>query len=135
MTFPVCLLCVGVSAGQSLLPAGGAEIVIVPLAALHGKKRERTQRTWIEDEVRIMANGRAVLERVEGVQNDAISDTTRVTFDWERVPGEEPQHVVQYYFSLKGSLFKIDLSYWSGDQRGPIYEKQVLSLLNRIKPH
>ncbi len=121
----------GLSLGQGLIPSGGAEIYLLPFAALG--RQAQNERSWISEDVRSLAHGEAVIESVLNVKSASVTDVVRVSFDHERIPNEEPQRNVCLYFSLGGKLFKLGLSYWKGDPRGPSYELALMTILRSVR--
>jgi hypothetical protein len=119
--------------GQGLFPPGGAEISVLPLASFEGRMRNRTEQEWIAEDVRGLAYGKPIIENISDVGNPHITDLVRVSYDHERIPDEELQRYVMFYFRLGGEPFVLGLNYWKEDSRAAVYEKTLISILRSIR--
>jgi hypothetical protein len=120
--------------GQGLFPFGGAEIFFLPLAAFTDERlRNRSERDWITADVKSMAYGKATIEAISDIGNPQLTDIFRVEFDQERVPGEDLQRDVYYYFKLDARPFKVGLAYWKGDRQSVSHEQVLRSVVRSIR--
>lgn len=120
--------------GQGLFPPGGAEIFVLPPADIDSEDRSRSPQELAGENVRRFSYGNASLEQISNPGNPAISDVIRVSYDYQRIDGEDLQRDVIFYFRFNGKPFKLLLNYWKGDPKAASYEQTLFSILKSIRP-
>jgi hypothetical protein len=118
---------------QALFLEHGAEIYVIPLAAVQATVDATTIDEWASrnaspDHTAISAKHLSGPGRDDSVPNNLLM----VEADYERDPQEDLQHEVNYYFSLRASIFRLRLLYWKDDSRAARHRAAVESVLRSI---
>jgi hypothetical protein len=120
---------------QGLFPEGGANIYLIPLAAVEITTPAKTLDDWIKrnlerdhkntliKQLHEADNSERAPQNIIQVQSDFIRDSQ----------DEEPQREVSYYFKLNGAAFRLMLLYWKQDPNGPRLQAICESVLRSIR--
>jgi hypothetical protein len=120
---------------QGLIPDHGAEIYLIPFAALRGTTRAKDLKEWIQINTR-REHSRIHVTQVPGAleEESAPHNVFRVTSDFERDPQDGiPQREIDYYFQLNGEGFRLRLVYWKGDPRSTYFESVQQAIFRSIR--
>jgi len=121
---------------QGLFPDHGAEIYVVPFAAVRAVVSAGTMAEWISRNI-TPDHGAVSIKRLSQPRGDesAPGNIVEVEADFQRGSHsqEEPQHETSYYFTLRGAMFRLRLSYWKGDPRSAKHRSACLSILQSIR--
>lgn len=120
---------------QGLIPVGGANIYLIPYAAVTGVTHARDLQDWIQ------ANSEEwhTNVRTSRVASWSSGGTTpkeiiKVEAEYERAPEDEARQAeINYYFVLHGSDFRLRMLYGKGDPRSSYFRSVVEAVLRSIK--
>ena len=120
---------------QGLFPFEGAEILVLPLAAVERTSKAKTLDEWIAQNAAVHRAGvsrkrRADLRRRDGSAQGVIE----VEADFERDSQDgNLQHEVSYYFTLRGRMFGVTLTYWKGNPNASNLRSVTESVVEAIQ--
>lgn len=119
---------------QGLFPTEGAEISILPFAAVEGTTKARTIDDWIA-QFSARKRSRISVRRLGDTDGPAgPHNLVEVDADFQRDPQDfEPQHEVSYYFSLEGKLFRVALTYWKDNRHAVELQSICDALVKSIR--
>jgi hypothetical protein len=120
---------------QGLFPGGGANIYLIPLAAVEARTPAKTLDDWITRNLE-RDHKNASIKQLHGADNSerAPQGIVEVQSDFVRdSQDEEPQHEVSYYFRLNGATFRLMLLYWKHDPNGSRLQAICESVLRSIR--
>jgi hypothetical protein len=122
---------------QGLFPDHGANIFLIPLAAVQVSTRADTISEWIQSNLQRDHQNASTRKKPElsSKSADGPQDVVEVQSDFTRAPGEDPQREVDYYFSLRSSAFRLLLLYWKDDTQGQHFQSIAETLLRTIRSH
>jgi hypothetical protein len=119
---------------QGLFPSGGAEIYLIPFAAVKATTSATTLKEWIQsnsgrDHSKVAVRS---VPRPAGARGGP-QNAFEVKSDFERDPQDETlQREINYYFDLHGAGFRLMLLYWKGDSRALYFESVLRSVFRSI---
>ena len=122
-------------AGQGLFPEGGANISLIPFEVVGPVLGVKTMNDWIE---RNLATDHENVSLPRVIETDATKRSPQhvieVEADFVRpVPDDELHHEVNYYFTLRGAMFRLMLVYWKDSPQAAEFRSVCQSILRSIK--
>ena len=122
-------------AGQGLFPEGGANIFLIPFEAVSAVTSAKTMDEWIKNNL-APDHTNVTLPRAIEIYGGKRSpqNITKVEADFVRpVPDDEMHHEVNYYFTLRGAMFRLMLVYWKDSPKAAEFRSICQSILRSIK--
>jgi hypothetical protein len=120
---------------QGLIPDNGADIYLIPFAALRGITGATDTEEWIRLN-RTRDHSNVTIRRLPspGGTERVPRNVFEVKSDFERDPQDgKLQREVNYYFELHGDSFRLRLLYWKGDPRSSYFESVLDSIFRSIR--
>jgi hypothetical protein len=120
---------------QGLFPDGGAEIWVIPFEEVGAITKAKTMEEWIaynaaHGHTGVSSRRRADLSK-GGNSPDGVLE---VDADFERSPQDDGlQHEVNYYFTLRGGMFRLMLIYWKDNPQAAHLRSVCESMLGSIQ--
>ena len=107
---------------------------VLPLSAVQMVVNSRTMEEWINRNV--SPNHSAVsLKRLPGFGSDdsVPQNLVEVEADFQRGQQEDLQHEMNYYFTLRGAIFRLRLLYWKDDRTAVSHRAACQFVLRSIR--
>lgn len=118
---------------QGLFPDHGAEISLIPLAGVQVVVSAGTMDEWIGKNLGSDHSAVSIKRLPAGRTDESTPrDVVEVEADFQRAPEEDLQHETNYYFALRGALFRLRMLYWKDDSRAAGHRLACLSVLHSI---
>ncbi len=120
---------------QGLFPFGGAEMLVLPFAGLEAITKAKTMDEWIAYNAGHNHSGVSTKHRPDlSKGGNSPNEVVEVDADFERDPQDEGlQHEVNYYFTLRGKMFRLMLIYWKGNPQASHLRSVCESLLGSVR--
>jgi hypothetical protein len=120
---------------QGLFPDRGAEIWVIPFAGLEAITKAKTMDEWIAYNAGHNHSGVSTKHRPDlSKGGNSPNEVVEVDADFERDPQDEGlQHEVNYYFTLRGKMFRLMLIYWKGNPQASHLRSVCESLLGSVR--
>ncbi len=120
---------------QGLFPDHGAQITLIPLAAVQAVVDAGTMDEWIKRNLASNHTNVSIRHLPAPEDNRALTprDIVEVEADFERDPQDDMlQHEVDYYFYLRGAPFRLRLLYWKDDKQSSGHRAALQYVLRSI---
>jgi hypothetical protein len=120
---------------QGLFPDEGSEIRVVPFAGLEAFTKAKTLDEWVvfnlaRNHTGVSSKRRADLSKGE----DSPQGVVEVEADFERnVQDGGLQHELNYYFTLRGKMFRLMLIYWRDNPQASTLRSTCAAVLASIQ--
>jgi hypothetical protein len=120
---------------QGLFPDGGSEIWVVPFAGLEAFTKAKTLDEWIAFNAARNHSGVSTRDRADLSRGGNSPDgVVEVDADFERSPDDDAlQHEVNYYFTLRGKMFRLMLIYWKDNPNAARLRSVCESVLESVQ--
>jgi len=120
---------------QGLFPGDGANMFLIPFAAVQPVTSARTMDEWIAQNYMSYYRGLSVMTFPDsGATARGPRGITEVRGEFERNPQDDDlQQDVSYYFTLDGAMFRLRLLYWKHNVNGTTLRAAAESVLRSIR--